>query len=1520
MENDQSNPTGEDPRGAEPTEQTDRQAMAVDHESPPKLAFPVVGVGASAGGLEAFTEFISATPPESGMAFVFIQHLPPERESMLVEILAKKTEMVVQQVEEEMEIKPNCVYVIRPGHVLTMLDGKFHLGEVLGKRVAGRPVDDFFKSLAEEQRERGICVILSGMGSNGTAGAQAIKAVGGLAIAQDPETAQFPSMPRNLIDAGYADYILPPKDMAQVLLEYAQHPYARDDPRDSISQIKRVENHVREILAILRTRTKHDFHGYKKPTIVRRIQRRMGLTRLTDMGDYAKLLRQSPSEVTSLADDLLIHVTGFFRDPPAWDALRKRVIAPLVERREPESELRAWVTACSSGEEAYSLAMTLVEEAERVNKPVGIKVFATDMATRPLEHARQGIYPGGIESEIDPERLERFFDKEDGVYRIKQFLRECVVFAPQNVLQDPPFSRLDIISCRNLLIYLEPDMQQRLLSLLHFGLREGGALFLGSSETVTATDELYELIDKRARIYRRVGPTRHGALEFPLPHAIRAGGASAGGAGAAPALTTDMRERRAVGRPSIAVLTQRTLLERHVKAAVTVDRDGRVLYFHGNTQPFLEQPAGEPTRDLLTLARDGVRGAIRVALHRAASEQSAVTVMDGWMEIAPGRTVRVGVTASPILNDDPAAPDYLVVSFERFDDLRLPTRGGGKGDGDGNGDGDGSTATVAEEELRRVRDELQTTIEELQTSNEELKASNEEITSINEELQSSNEELETSKEEMQSLNEELTTVNAQLNAKMEELQNASNDLSALLHSTDVAVLFLDTNYRIRKFTPASRELFDLIGTDVGRPLSDLNRKFEDETLEADARKVLEKLVPIEREIQAANGHTYVRRVLPYRTADNRIDGVVMTFVDITSRARAEQEAARTREYAAKVVETLHEPLLVLNPDLTVRTANPSFYRDFKVNPEATAGRLIYDLGNGQWNIPALRTALEEVLPDDKAFNDYEVVHEFEGLGRRVMLLNGRRLDHIQLILLGIRDVTEQHNAEAALRTGEARFRMLVQNLHEYAMLIADPNGIITEWTEGATSVTGYTPEEAIGKHLSIIYTPEQVADGYVDQELAEAAETGRAEREDWRQRKNGEKFWANEIVNAVRSPNGQVIAFAKITRDLGERRWAQQALRESEERFRLIVETVRDYAIFTTDPEANITSWNPGAERIFRYATDEIIGKNARMLFTPEDQANGEHAKELETAARDGRASDDRWQMRNGGERFWAGGVTSALRDAAGNLIGFTKILRDETARKQLEEDLRTANEVLEQRVSERTRSLGAHQSQLRSLVAELGRSEIRQRRMLATELHDNLAQLLAVCKMRVSAIEAQSPEQSSARQEAAAVKESLGEAIGYTRTLMSDLRPDVLDEHDLKAAMEWIAQRMLKYGLKVVVHDDDEPKPLSEDMLGLVFQSVRELLWNVVKHAKTSHAIIILERPDGEVQISVSDKGVGFDPAARKSSPGDGGFGLFNIAERIDLSGGRMEIESARGKGTRVTLIIPIDGSHDGGESSTST
>lgn len=900
---DQGNKAG-DRDGAKGASGATRLAAAPSDARQSRLPFAVVGIGASAGGLEAYTEFLQACPTDTGMAFVLIQHLPPDKETLLAEILARHTQMPVSVVEDGVAVKPNHVYVIRPGHTLTIKEGKLRNGPVLAARGHGRPVDDFFRSLAEEQQQRAVAVVFSGMGSNGSAGAQAVKAVGGLVIAQDPESAKYPSMPRSLIDAHLSDYILRPYEVPEALVRYARHPYATGE---ATTEPTRDEQLLKEVLAVLRTRTRQDFSGYRQPTLLRRLRRRMGLGQFKSMTDYVRALRQTPAEVAALADDLLIHVTGFFRDPEAWESLRVNVIEPLVAERPDGDELRCWVAACATGEEAYTLAMLLVETAEARGRRLDIKVFATDMAERALGAARAGLFPNGIESDVTPERLARFFDKDDSFYQVRRDLRELVIFAPQNVLQDPPFSRLDIITCRNLLIYLEPETQKRVLALLHFGLREGGALMLGTSESISSINGEFDPVDKRHRIFRRMGPTRAGTLDLPgllnITRELQTSSASPVAGGRATA-------------PNVAQIVGRILLDRHTPPAVAVDSRGVIVHVHGDTSRYLTLPRGVPTVDLMAMANDQVRGAVRSALHRAADARSPVVVRDGTIETPEGRR-RVEVEAAPL--HARGGPPLYLVTFRDYPEP-LPTS-----------DGDPAAAGQLADELQRARGDLQNALEEAQLSNEELKAAHEEATSLNEELQSTNEELETSKEEMQSLNEELVTVNAQLQAKMSELESTANDLGSLLTSTNIAVLFLDPGYRIRRFTPAVMDLMDLIPSDVGRPFVDLRLKFRDPAMLDDIRQVLDKLVPIERSVESESGRHYLRRVLPYRTQDNRIDGVVVTFVDVTERRKADAALLASEERYRALFESIDEGFCVFEM-LYDAEGRPNDYRFLEANP------------------------------------------------------------------------------------------------------------------------------------------------------------------------------------------------------------------------------------------------------------------------------------------------------------------------------------------------------------------------------------------------------------------------------------------------------------------------------------------------------------------------------------------------------------------------------------------------------------
>lgn len=966
-----------------------RRAATRDTRGP--SVFPIVGIGASAGGLDAFKKFFSAVPAESGMAFVLIQHLDPTRESLTAELVGSYTRMRVVQAEDAMAVEPNRVYVIPPNTYLSMRARTLRLTTPTAPRSLRMAVDYFLSSLAEDQQDHAIGVILAGTGTDGTLGLKEIKAAGGMTMVQDPQTVLHDGMPRSAL--GSADYVLAAEQMADALLAYVQHATVAATRIAAVPE--KAPDPLASVVEVLRTRTQFDFSGYKRGTLRRRIQRRMSLRHFDQMSQYVALLRHDAAETSALFKDLLINVTSFFREPAAWQVLQTEVIRPLVAAQDADALLRVWIPACSTGEEAYSMAMILIEAVEAAGKGCRLQVFASDVDTEALDTARAGIYPEGIAAHVSADRLARFFIKGEHSYQVTKALRDAVVFAQQSVISDPPFSRLDLISCRNLFIYLEPAIQERLIPLLHFALRDGGTLFLGSAEGIGLQEDLFEPVSPKWRIYRRVGPARHHKLRFPLA--------------AAPAATVE-RERtpRAPDPLQLATMAQRILLQRYAPACVIVNRAGEILYFHGRTDDYLVQPSGLPTQDLAAQARDGLRAKLRGAIQEAMRSTQRIVV--------PGVQLRRGaafpqvtITVEPLHTAHAEGEGLWVVSFE--DEPEHPPAD--------------ATHTTAETsaadaaQLHRLTYELATTQEDLQQTIEDLRAANEELMSVNEEFQSSNEELETSKEELQSLNEELTTANTQLEGKIEELEATNNDLDNLLTSTNIATLFLDTHLCIRRFTPAATQLFNLIASDIGRPIGDIAQKFTDPALLQDAAAVLQQPVAPKTEVQGHDGRWYVRQVLPYRTRDHRTEGVVMTFSDVAAEA-----LQKARLYAEAIVDTVREPMLVLDDHLRVCSANQSFYTTFGVSREDTVGRLMYELGSREWDIPRLRTLLGEVLPQKQVLNGFELHADFGSLGPRLLQLNARAIERSgerpRLILLAIEDITERRRADEALRESESR--------------------------------------------------------------------------------------------------------------------------------------------------------------------------------------------------------------------------------------------------------------------------------------------------------------------------------------------------------------------------------------------------------------------------------------------------------------------------------------------------------------------
>lgn len=957
------------------------------------LDFPLVAIGASAGGVDALQNFFKAVSGDPGCAFVVVMHLAPDEVSRLPEILQRETRLPVKVPGEGERIETGHVYIIPPGRDLLYGDGALGLVDPPQARSQRRPIDRFFISAARGLHNRCIAVILSGTGTNGTGGLREVKGEGGFTIAQEPATAHFPGMPESARDSGAADLVLPPDKMPAAIADYCRHPYAREGPPEKPDE--GTAHKLEHILNVVQLRTGHDFRSYKESTLLRRLQRRMGLRQVEELDAYVDLLVTEPEEATALAKDMLINVTGFFRDHEAWDIVREQVVAPMVREKGGREPIRVWVAGCATGEEAYTLSILFAAEAEKASRSLDIKIFATDPATEPLAWARDGHYPMSALVDVPPALLERYFIAEDDYRRAGAAIREPVIFAPHNLLKDPPFSHMDMVSCRNVLIYLTPENQRRALGLLHFALDENGYLLLGPSESTHGFEGLFSPVSKRWNLYQRVGGTRHVLVEFPLR-----GGRS-----------REMEELgaalRRAERPTVADVAHSALLGTFGPPAVLVDHDFRILFYHGDLAAYLQPPAGQPSDNLLILSRQGLRARIRAAVHQCRAQGGRASL--SAQVKGDGAKRAVAITAVAVATAGDGAERFLV-AFEPAKGIPEPALSPAAG----------ADEAALEEALRTTRAELTTTIEQLETSLEEIKASHEEMTSMNEELQSTNEELETSREEYQSLNEELQTMNAQLHDKVAELERQGNHISNLLNSSEVATLFLDRQLCIRWFTPTMTGLVDLQSSDVGRPLGHFAQKFDDPAFLDDAQAVLADLHPRENEV-AAGERWLTRRILPYRTLDDHIDGVVVTFVDRTRHHADQLKLDAAREFAEATVETVRHPLLVLNGDLGVERANRAFYDLFRAAPDGTVGRLVYDLGNRQWDIPRLRELLERVLPENEEMSDYEVSATFERIGARTMMLNARRIDHAARILLAIEDVTER-------TLGEQRHRVLVSEL------------------------------------------------------------------------------------------------------------------------------------------------------------------------------------------------------------------------------------------------------------------------------------------------------------------------------------------------------------------------------------------------------------------------------------------------------------------------------------------------------------
>nr|CRH04913.1 putative MCP methyltransferase/methylesterase, CheR/CheB with PAS/PAC sensor [Candidatus Magnetococcus massalia] len=857
----------------------DCTAAAEDSSHP----FPIVGIGASAGGLEAFEQLFSGMPANTGMAFIIVQHLDAKHASILSELVGQYTLMQVDQITHGVHVRPNHVYVIPPNRTLSIRQGLLHLTAPPEKPPHPLTVDIFFRTLAEDTKERSIAIILSGTGSDGTQGLRAIKEVGGVVIAQDPETTQFDGMPTSAINTGLVDLILPPISMGQVLSEFiAQWPMPL---AEDIADLPTSETELlQKVFIILRTRTGHDFSNYKDNTILRRISRRMALNQIRELGPYVALLQQSRDEATTLFRELLIGVSSFFRDPEAFIHMEKEVIPQLFQNRSLDQPIRIWVPGCATGEEAYTIAILLREGMEKVNKEFNVMIFATDLDDQAIEQARKGVYPATIASDINPERLKRFFDKEGDSYQVRKQIRDMLVIAEQNVTKDPPFSSLDLISCRNLLIYFNATLQSRVLPIFHYALLPHGFLFLGTSETVGAAANLFFPVERKWKIYKRQAISPERDMRFDLSH----DSSHAQQGSSLPMPPSTKQEER-----GIKSITEGLILNHYSPSCVVINEHFEILYTHGRTGNYLELPTGKASLNLLKLAKKDLLPDLTTTV-RKVKTGGAPLRCDGLRIRTSGGFQFINLMVEP-LHESEAFPGCLAVLFEEIGLLQPESKSKPlvtSGDKD-------KRITELEKELKSTKEYLQTTIEELESSNEELKSTNEEIQASNEELQSANEELETSKEESQSINEELSTVNSEYEEKLNELAKVNNDMVNYMASTEIGTVFLDLDLNIRRFTPAITRFINLINSDVGRPLSHTVNNLDYDQLESDAEAILETLVPHEKEIQVKSGDWILMRMRPYRTAENAIDGVVVTFIDI-SEVKTIQEQLRLSEERFKI--------------------------------------------------------------------------------------------------------------------------------------------------------------------------------------------------------------------------------------------------------------------------------------------------------------------------------------------------------------------------------------------------------------------------------------------------------------------------------------------------------------------------------------------------------------------------------------------------------------------------------------------
>jgi two-component system CheB/CheR fusion protein len=1488
--------------------------------------FPIVGIGASAGGLEAFSQLLKNLPVDTGMAFVLVQHLDPDHESALTQLLARTTSMPVTEVIHGTSVCPNHVYVIPRNTCMEIAGGVLKLRPREKAPGGHRSIDVFFESLAQDLREWAIGVILSGTATDGTRGLEMIKAEGGFTFAQD-DSAKFDSMPRSAIAAGCVDRVLGPKGIAIELARIANHPFIAErltQPSIQVSPSKTSghgkaasetsreesgppitleEQGFKKILQLLRTHRGVDFSLYKPNTIQRRITRRMVLNKQNGLDGYAQFLKGNLKELDLLYSDVLISVTSFFRNPDAFEALKLKVFPQLLHERAQDDPVRAWTLGCSTGQEAYSIAMAFTEFCDNIPRPPQLQIFATDLNEALLEKARHGLYSRSQIADVSPGRLKRFFTEEQGGFRVCKGMREICVFARQNVLSDPPFSRMDLISCRNMLIYIETELQKRILPNFHYALKPGGFLLLGASESVGAFPNLFAPADKKQKIFsKKPGST----LRYHLPVSHDAPADKRGNVAAKPLASSDSFAAELNAQRE----ADRIIANHYAPPSVLINSDFEALQFRGSTKSFLEPPAGKASFNVLKMACGGLMLPLRAAINEAKKKEQLVQRKNVRLD-GKGPERRVNFEVFPLKNLKERC--YLIV-FEEVSKAGRPGRPSlseapiesRNVTSKSPTSGESRRLAELERELAESRDYAQSLQEQHEAATEELQSSSEEVQSGNEELQSINEELETSKEEIESTNEELTTVNEELASRNTELNSLNSDLINLQTSTKLPIVLLGRDLTIRRFSPQAEKQFNLVATDMGRPFGKVRHDLDLPDLEAFVSEVIDSVRERECEVRDKQGRWHLLHVRPYLTLDNKVDGAVLVLMDINAIKESERSVIAARDFAEAIIRTARDPFLILDANLRVERANEAFYSTFKVSREESLGRTVFELDHGHWDIPKLRELLEDILPRHSFFNAFEVTHDFENIGRRTMLLNARTLSETNgqhaRILLGIQDISELLHFQAQMRRSELRYRRLFEAGKDGVLIIDPRTRKILDANPFMTDLLGYPHQALLGKELfEIGLLKDEAASRTAFEELQRNGfiryenlplETQSGQRRDV------------EFVSNLYHEGGEKIIQCNI-RDVTKRKHAE---RELSEKARLL--DLSNDAIIVRDLNAKITLWNKGAERLFGWTFEEIKGKNLHALLHTEFPNGMEgvaahlHSEtpfsgELIQTARDGRRVPclSRWVLDPGTESI---------------LTSYTDI----TDRKKTEEELRHAHALLADRADQLEHAVAERTAKLQETIGELEAFSYSVTHDMRAPLRAMQSFALILAQDCSNQVSAEGRNYIRRIQMAAERMDRLIlDVLTYSQIVRSDLPLTVVNVKRLLDGILESYPHLQPRDAEIVLEGNFPEVRANEAAL---MQCISNLIGNAVKFVdpETKPKVQVWAETEGTlVRLFFRDNGIGigreshekiFEIFQRLSPKYEGtGIGLSIVKKAIERVGGRVGLESEPGRGSTFYLEL---------------